>query len=128
MLREVDSESLKKESGSRRKVWYHSPAGDLYVWLDGRNRVVSFQATCYEESGERQEWWLEWDGRGIRAGRVDSKEVDSRVHDLMSPTVDLSVRTPEAAKRLLAFLEAEGGGLPLPLAAFVRDALQKSFS
>lgn len=125
MLAEIASKAVAAERGSRRgRTWYHSEAGDLYVW-GARGGVSSFQLSFMQHGlGERREWWVEWSGKSAKAGFVDSKEVDSRTHDLKSPTVDMSnARRREAGRLARRFLADEGAGLPEKLRAFLDGKL-----
>jgi hypothetical protein len=113
-------------SGARADAgaWFHSAAGDLYVWFDAAGRPDSFQISSIESGPERREWWLEWKRSGWRAGRVDSKETDSREHDLRSPVIEVSATSAlKARDEVLRFFGREGGGVPEPVRRFVRDCL-----
>lgn len=125
MLAEISSDAVATERGSLRgRTWYHSDAGDLYVW-SARGGVSSFQLSFMAHGlEERREWWVEWNGKSAKAGFVDSKEVGTRTHDLKSPTVDMSTaRLREAGRLARRFLADEGAGLPAKLRAFLDGKL-----
>jgi hypothetical protein len=126
MLVEISSEAIGEERGSRRRrLWFHSDAGELYVWRGASDRIEAFQISFFDNSAEeRREWWLEWGAKGAKAGLVDSKEADSRTHDLKSPTVELSsARVAEAALLAKRFLSREGAGLPAALRGFLDEKI-----
>ncbi|HRY29680.1 MAG TPA: hypothetical protein P5079_06535 [Elusimicrobiota bacterium] len=122
MLDEVRSDSVvQAPPGGLRKSWFHSAEGDLYVWLNGQNDVRSFQLSFFAGGEERTECWVEWDGRQRRVGTVDSREVDSRPHDIRSPMVELSeAPRKRIIEQAAEFLDREGGNLPEGLRTFVR--------
>lgn len=109
-------------AGSARKKWYHDENGDLYVWKTARGTVASFQLSFMEtDSEDRQEWWVQWAGHGLRVGQVDSKEVDSRVHDLKAPVVEgATISAKRIRTKAQAYLERNGGELPDGLRRFLQ--------
>lgn len=117
---------VSSASSADGKLWFHSDRGDLYVWKDPAGKIRSFQLSFFNDDQiDRREWLLEWGAGGIKCGQVDSKETDSREHDLNTPVIEMRrENNRDLSAQALSFLRKEGGMLPEEIKRFIETALR----
>lgn len=84
----LDDSKVAQDSPGLKRVCYGCESGDLFLWVgqDGQE-LEGFQLTYYCTDEGRREYVLFLEKGLLKTGEVDSKEVDGRAHDLMTPMV-----------------------------------------
>lgn len=94
-LREIAH--VKQTQGALRRRWWTCEHMDLYVWLDDKARVASFEL-CYDKPFDEHS--LRWDTEfGCRHARIDAGETTAFDHQTPIAVPDGHYRLEDIALR-----------------------------
>jgi len=116
-LTKVDDTKVIQDSSGYKRICYGSESGDLFLWIDEKDQTLSsFQLSFYTFGDDRTEQIIYWNGKKLKTGLVDSKEVDGRAHDMQAPTVQFYVNSEKnVIEKGANFIRDNGSNLPKEL-------------